>query len=331
MKRHTLLLCALLAVGCGWETPGGSDTGLADDPTLTWPELGNQPEFDDGVWVYGTVSSPSGTVGVAGAVIAAEVAGESVWTLSLDGGRFRLMLPPANWDLAVTKGRYQAQGAVDLSDGREVQGLQLTLDPGEVEIGVVHGEYDDVGALIHELGFETSNYATVASILGDPTALEDTDVLFLNCGTDLGVGDGYTQAQGAVLRSWIEGGGTLYASDWEWQAFALASPGGLSWASNPESGTPGYVEAQLIDRGLQALMGAETATLAFDLGQWAMPSGPGTAEVLVQGSPPAGGGVRPLAAIDRLGEGRLIFTSFHNEAQATADMQLILYEVILSL
>lgn len=49
------------------------------------------------------------------------------------------------------------------------------------------------------------------------------------------------------------------------------------------------------------------------------------------GTLPQGGGTHPLAAIHFPGGGRMIYTSFHNEQQITSDMELILYELLLSL
>ncbi|TNE86071.1 MAG: hypothetical protein EP330_23200 [Deltaproteobacteria bacterium] len=326
-----LLTCALgLAAFTACAYPTASDTGSPDDVVLEWPDIGNQPEFPDGAWVYGQVVSPSTAIGVAGAIVAVDVDGEMVWTVSLDGGRFRLQLPRGEWTLGVEKGRYVGGGVVDLGGG-DVEDYHLVLQAGDVEIGVVIGEYDEIGHLITDLGIPSSAYPTVSSILDDPVTLAATDVLFLTCGTDRGTGSGYTAAEGAQLRAWVEAGGTLYTSDWEWEAFAQTAPGGLRWDADPRVGSPGYVQAQVMDRGLQTLLGSAEATLAFDLGQWAVPAGPGTAEMLVQGVPPGGGVARPLAAIDRIGDGRLIYTSFHNEAQATDDMELILYEMILSL
>ncbi|MCO4745367.1 MAG: hypothetical protein KC912_11310 [Proteobacteria bacterium] len=309
-----------------------TDTDTDTDVPLQWPVIGHQPDFADGSYVYGRVVSPSGSLGVAGAILGLQVNGEYVWTMSLDGGRFRLKLPPGTWDFEVDKGRYHGTATTEVID-QDVQLGDVYLDAGDANIAVVYGRYDDVGALISSLGIPASTFPTVGALLDDATVLEAYDVVFLNCGSDISTGSGteYSATQLANARAWVQAGGTLYASDWEWAGFEGIHPDGLTFSDNPRSGDAGYVTASVLDRDIQTLLGSATATLAFDLSQWAVASSAGTAEVLIEGRPPGSDHIRPLAVVDHPGSGRVIFTSFHNEAQATDDMQMILYEMILSL
>ncbi len=293
--------------------------------------LGSQPDFPSSGTVRGRVTSPSGTIPVSGATLTVEVDGETAWVLSAEKGCFNLDLPPGSYDLVLEKGQYTASASATVSEGEVLDLGSLKLDAGNLKLAVVLGKYDSVQLLIDHLGIDYDTFAKPGDLYDDLSVLNQYDAVFSNCGSDLTTLNGkeYSPEQIANVRAWVEAGGTLYTSDWEWELFQGALPDAASWKDDPKIGPQGTLVATLEDRNIQALLGKETAEITFDLPGWAVPESAGEVAVLV--SAKVEGKTRPLAIMAFPGAGRAIFTSFHNESQVSDDMQLILYELILAL
>ncbi|MCP4921432.1 MAG: hypothetical protein GY913_31430 [Proteobacteria bacterium] len=186
-------------------------------------------------------------------------------------------------------------------------------------------DYDDAGTVY---GRVTSPNGLVG-VGGANVEMDDAWVVTQDHGCfvfDLPAG---TDLQALELRAWVESGGTLYVSDWEWELFEAVVPEAVDFREDPRIGEAGTLTATILDRNIAAMLGSETASVAFDLPSWAVIDGVDQATPLVQAS--VDGRQRPLAVSHAVGDGRVIFTSFHNEAQMTEDMQTILYSLILSL
>ena len=97
----------------------------------------------------------------------------------------------------------------------------------------------------------------------------------------------------------------------------------------PPSSAAGSLTAQVLDRNIETLLGTDKAQISYDLSGWAVIREADQATPLVMAE--VEGGVRPLAVMHFEGEGRAVFTTFHNEAQITEDMRTILFELILAL
>ena len=108
----------------------------------------------------------------------------------------------------------------------------------------------------------------------------------------------------------------------------------------PFVGLTGSVTADVLDSNIQGLLGSSEATIVYDLDAWVVPHHAGTGtSVLVEGDVfiyhMASMTTEllenvPLALRFENG-GSVIYTSFHNEQQLTADMEIALKEIILSL
>ena len=315
-------------IGCGafgiYLTPHGEtgldsgveDTGVA--PAVDCSQagfFGHQPEYASSGTVVGQVTSPNGLVGVGGA----SVTWDEAWAISQDHGCFVLDLPPGTHTLQVERGRYVGSVEVEVVEGHAVD-VEIPLS-SDVRMAVVYGKYDDVGELIGHLGVPFDGVVE----LGDVDDLDAYDALFVNCG---GAGE-YSDLDLLELRGWVEQGGTLYVSDWEWALFEGVVPEAVDFREDPRVGEAGSLGATILDRNIAAMLGSEEAEVAFDLPNWALMDDVDQATALVLAR--VDGADRPLAVDFRVGEGRVLFTSFHNEAQMTADMQVILYSLILSL
>ena len=93
-------------------------------------------------------------------------------------------------------------------------------------------------------------------------------------------------------------------------------------------GAPGRRRGQILDARLQQFVGRDTLDINFELGDWMRIIGVGAdVQVLVAD------GREPLMVMftDPTSGGRVAYTTFHNEAQATADVQRILTALLFQL
>jgi hypothetical protein len=310
----------------------------------------SEPDLpDDEGAVAGRICDPSGANWVVGAMVSTMVDGLEVFVLTDANGEFLLTgLPPGFYTLLVEKGSFTTAFDVEVFGG-EVTSLPdpECLDPSNVDIAVVTGDYDSIELILDDLGlaYDTVDGTTgtaYISFLGDSTALSTYDIVFINCGISwdwYGSGD----AIGAALQTYVEDGGSLYVSDWSAGLVEKAYPDMMDWYGDDAiitealAGAPGTHKGVVLDPNMQTLLGAQQADLSFDYNNWAIAEKESQfTKVLVRGKAPldAGGEVAgsPLAfRYHSQSGGQLLFTSFHNEAQNTLDMDLLLLEIILSL
>ncbi|MFZ5476629.1 MAG: carboxypeptidase-like regulatory domain-containing protein [Myxococcota bacterium] len=315
------------------ETTSTEDTGnVAPLDCASVEFFGQQPDFANAGTLVGNVASPSGAVPVAGAKVTVLVDGEEAWSASLEQGCFHLDLPPGTHAIAVEKGRYGGSAEVEIEAGETVDVGTIRLDDGGVRVAVVFGEWDDAGQLVDDLGLPADGYLSPHELLADADLLAEYDVVFANCGSEASrnEADGYTADEIANTKAWVEAGGTLYVSDWEYELFEGVAPDAASFEADPHSGPSGVVTGTLLDRDLVALLGKETVDVRYDLPRWVVPRDVGPdGEPLVEGS--VAGADRPLALVTHPGAGRAAFTTFHNEEQLSDDILAVLYQMILLL
>ncbi|MBW2257508.1 MAG: carboxypeptidase regulatory-like domain-containing protein, partial [Deltaproteobacteria bacterium] len=110
---RTLLSLALLAscfpIADDTDTNTDTDTDTVEETSIDCsqvPFFGDQPDFATSGTVMGRVTSPSGSVPLAGAQVEVAVGNQLAWTLSGEAGCFHLDLRPGEHELTVTKGRY---------------------------------------------------------------------------------------------------------------------------------------------------------------------------------------------------------------------------------
>ncbi|GEM_PF-3670003 len=324
MRLAVPLLVALTACG-PVETSELSSTTCVDAATAE--RIASSTETG---LLVGAIAAPSGAVPVSGALV--EVTGaDQQATASGAGGCFELELPYGAYEIAVEKGRYAATASSDVLAGQVIDLGTVPLDAGDLAIAVVYGDYDDVGELLVDLGLDTDLFMAPDDLYGDPQVLGAYDAVFANCGSAASTRNdtAYTEAQTAHVEAWIEAGGTLYASDWEVELFAAAVPDAVVLEDPVLDGPVGTVAATLHDRNIQALVGSDTTDIHFELPGWALVDRTLDATPMVTAE--VDGQERPLAVMHWPGEGRAVFTSFHNSEQLSDAMRAILYELLLVL
>ncbi len=263
-------------------------------------------------------------------------------------GTFTLVgVPEGVWTVTIEKGSFSATYEVAVFEG-EITAIPVPvcLEAHDVKIAVITGEYDDIGAILTTMGLGFDNYEGYTAddyiaLLTDLSALQTYDMVFFNCGINTSWYNDYATIRDN-LETYIHDGGRVYVSDWSYFFIELPVPDAIDFYGTDSTfgtaldGAPGDLTADVLDPTMQVMVGGTTAELNFNLNSWALAEAAGTgATVLV--SADAGlysGGTlsdAKLAIKVEYGAGRAIFTAFHNEAQATVDMGLLLREIVLTL
>lgn len=289
-------------------------------------------------------------------------------------------VPSGQHDLRVETGSFNSTRTViiqkDMTTDLTSAADKVCLDQS-VEIAVITGAYDHVEGVLGTLnltftvvGGDTGDAQTEA-FLTNLQAMNAYDIIFINCGDlydnievlDFG---GTTRAAIANnLRAYVQGGKSLYVSDWAAPFIEDAFPDMIDWVGDDTTRSdhrdgyaPQTINATVMTPELQSVLGRNDAVIEFPQdpnngvinNNWAVAAGVGAGVVvqlqgdadlcsqggfftpcpMVQGSQPAA----PLLVTyaDPSG-GAVVFTSFHNERQSTLnqDMERILRFLIFQL
>lgn len=186
----------------------------------------------------------------------------------------------------------------------------------DLRIAVTPAGYDDIGAVMRQLEYPFKQVQE--SLLYDAGKLSGFDVLFINCSSSC---RSHAGRASKALERYVADGGTIYASDHASDYIAAAFAEAVRFAGR--RGTKGKVTGRIVDKGLRALMG-ERVQLTFDMGSWEQIASVGKdVHVYVEH---AG---KPILVSFQYGKGQVIYTCFHNHAQATEqEAELLRYLVI---
>jgi len=365
MFRFIWLLLPLFLFGCseydlkGDGDAGGSDSGLPSlDDDDGGGEAGDPGTFDGGI--VGRVCDPGGGWVVGAYVYTTyDSTGDGVHDARAEDetdseGAYELLgiAPDRDYIVYAIKGSFEATFEVTVGAGiTEIPVEECMLEPPN--IAVVSGEYDHIEDIISGMGLEYTLYngqmgsTEYLNLLLNPDLMAEYDIIFFNCGmgTEWGSVE-YYDAVRANLRSFVLNGGSIYNSDWAYYmveatfADKIDFYGDDDYYAEAQVGTEGDVSADVLDPAMEIIIGSDLADINFDLGQWVVMDGVASdVEVLLAADVEiwtwAGYSTlvnRPIAARFEVGEGQVLYTSFHNEhAATTLDMTDILEEIILSL
>ena len=351
MKWHFALMMGLV-VGCSDydiqsipDTPGtpddGDGDGLDDD--------GN-PVVDGATGdVTGRICSPSEASYVVGARVWVELGDGQLLETTTDGDGFFTLrdVPVGTQQVNVQKGSFYTSFDVMITEGVMTELAEEECLRDDLAIAVVTGDYDHIESLLRDLAIEYDAYSDPNALLRNPSRLSGYDIVFFNCGMD----DSWTYSSNQVgnnVRDYIASGGSIYTSDWAYYVVEAGLPEMVTFVGPDTTpgaayaGMSGTVTAEVLSPNLKALLGKNTAQINYDLDYWAV------ADRIDQGTPllratvdyldpsdPWGLTIAskksPLAIVMEHGNGKALYTSFHNEQQITGDMLLILEDIILSL
>jgi hypothetical protein len=333
---------------------GLADTGVSSVDTGSPPSATDTGELSGAGSVAGRICDPGGTGWVAGARVWIDVdwdgdgVGDEVIETTTDAeGRFLLEgVPPGTWEVHVQKGSFTTSVMVEVTDGL----VELSDDEclgADLDIAVLRGSYDSTEDILDGLGLTydliEQGGTNQLDFLMDAERLGSYDIVFMNCGMDEDWLYSGTEQVTANLAQFVEAGHSLYASDWAFLMVEATFPQAIDFYGDDDfpfdayGGDEGTLQVDVVDPTMQDILGSTVADVHYDLAGWVMAVGAETsAEVLVKGSPvslwdPHPLEDAPLAVRFHAGEGRVVFTTFHNEPQITSDMELMLREIILSL
>jgi len=315
--------------------------------------------------VVGRICAPSGDFFIADVQIQVAVnhyvegaPHTRMWTTETNSrGVFRFDdLPPGDYSFwarfSRLSMRFEATVLEPGEPGTDVRGLTDIGDncfPADViKIAVLEGSFDSIEDVIDTLGF--TDVHTFSSWDWDATFfelsnLQQYDAVYLNCG--LSDSDITFSEVAPALASYIAGGGGLYASDWSYfyveSSFSDAADflGDDAIEGSALEGVSEEVLGSVSEPTLEKMCGRQVQ-IVFDLDQFAVITDAGEdSETLVRGTVHSYVGWddydthNDVPLMVRFSEGnlggRVVYTTFHNEAQATDDMLCILKYLIVSL
>lgn len=289
---------------------GGSDSVTAPGTTGT---------------IAGRVTAGDGTTPVALASVYLESAGPGSGVTSDVGGKYTLQQVPSGSQVVIAvKGNFRSTVTVTVEPGKTTNAPAAKLAP-QGKLGYVSGLYDNIQAIVTELGYpiESVSHASLES----SSALVQYKMLFLNCGAGVTTDAATVNA----LKAWVQAGGTLYVSDWELDVVQAMFPNDILIVGSGDEQT---ITAAISDATLQQFTGKATASIAYDLPAWKMlQSVSNMPKVLLRGTVTGEDGAdfqsktfmnQVLAISITHGQGRIVYTTFHNEAGVTSDQLAVL-------
>lgn len=309
--------------------------------------------------VSGRVCAPDGTTWLGGAIVSVETENGTVQTTTDENGYYTLEGAPAGEDVEVTitKGSFESTLIVDVPENGVVQipEEECAIDQN-VTIAVVDGVYDDVKSVLLNVGIEESAIteftgAWGTNLLTDYATLSQYDIVLLNCGlsdSDFIADAGNAAIMRDNLRQFVEDGGSVYGSDWAYNVVEMTFPeyidfyGDDASAHTAKKGYPSdSVIGSVVDVPLATALGTNQLELHYPLGAWViMESVAPQVRVYIRGDAPwsntgffQGGSLSnvPHTVSFSSGEGKVVYTSFHQEPGINAEMERVLQLLVFEL
>lgn len=338
----------------------GEEVALSTPESCEPPEVPTSPSGA----VSGRVCAPDGTTWLGGAIVSAETEDGRVETSTDENGYYTLEGVPVGDDVAITirKGSFETVLLVDVAEG------ELVVIPEEdcaidqnVRIAVVNGGpdwSDDVKGVLLNVGIDPASITDygdswATQLLSDYAQLAQYDIVLLNCG--LNDGPFLTDAAGAGvmkanLRQFVENGGSVYASDWAYNVIESSFPEFIDFHGDdaaPHAAKKGFPTSSLVgtvtDFALATMLGSNQIALHYPLGQWViMASVAARVRVYIRGDAPWSN--NPISLFPQgtlsnvphtvsfsVGEGKVVYTSFHQEPGINQQMERVLQLLVFEL
>lgn len=249
----------------------------------------------------------------------------------------------ANWAL-LTARRPPPPDVVVENPGRNTtkRGAQIAVSMRER-----YDQYDDIGAILTEMGQGYAYDPIPLRQLGDAERLSRYRVLFLGCAAEMAPAQApmasmrkfetvsilkepaYLERVRNALTGFVENGGSIYASDWAASLLELAFARQISFLQQRLQAQ--RVEARVLDQGLADLIGPKLE-LTFDTDLWVAPESAGMGTAYLESDvlhPDSSRLIRPLLVSFKHGKGSVMFTSFHNERQTSEKEKTLLKYLVL--
>lgn len=229
---------------------------------------------------------------------------------------------------------------VDLTDGGEV----IVPDPtcgGSIsgDIAVVTGDFDDMAAVLQEVGIDsftiidgrdTAGLVEFLRSVDNLTPYQtvyfagghvEEDVIYDTDGSDAA---GNVPVVLGAIREYVMNGGKVVGSDWSYDVIEQVWPDKVDFlgddnvANAAQLGIPMNVNASVVDAGLTAAVGADTMQVDFDLDAWPVVESVGDGVTVLQkgdvtwrfGMDTSDESAKPLALTFAVGDGSVVLTAW---------------------
>ena len=185
-------------------------------------------------------------------------------------------------------------------------------------MGVSHAVHDNIGAILQ--AFSNDVDFEIVNLTGRDGYLEGLSALFINCGVSFNP---------TIIRNFVSSGGIVYASDLTSSQLIEAFPSKFVVTGYGSSGL--INNAQIVHTGLASQMGTDAMDIMYNLGGWSQ------VDVICENVTVFITGLyhqrvqMPLAFSFDYGEGRVFYTTFHNNAQASKDMIAFIEYLVFSI
>ena len=331
------------------------DVLLIDDlPVVDSPALPGCPPCGKGT-VSGLACAPDGQtvvpdVGVTIDGIDCHGQAFHITTTSDSFGRYTVENVPCGYRVVqLAKGSFSHQFDVFVAADQVTETKNGRCFEGSAaRIAVITGEWDRLEDILTTLKLqytsingvqsESGGSAEAESFLSDWNRLSKFNVLFINCGRSQYTGS----AAVANLRKFVEGGGSIYGSDYAVNYMAVVWPEALILPADPYSVYTQTVNADIRDPRLFGYLQKMTVTIQYGLSPLVMVDEPGIGtETHIEGIFPkyeADQNIHPqLMSFQPYGTtgGRVIYGNFHHDEQVKepgkTDVRNILKYIVFSL
>ena len=314
LRKYSLLslligISVILMLSCASEKGNGKVTGKITGPDKETPVVNANV----------TISSQGSDL----------VLYENSTTSGTDGSYTFENVPDGDYKLTADKVHFHGENTIKVTNGNVEGDTNIDINIDASKIAVVPGAYDDIGLILEDMGI---NYTEITDAdLEDSDTVSSFYIIFLNCGSDTYYAE-ETQVQDN-LRNFVKAGGSIYASDWDYEYVEYTWPDAIDFygddLTDPKIGDGDqHVNGDIVDSCLEDYMGKNAVDLYYDLSSWVVINdvGSGT-NTDIQGDISTYEGPlsdKPLLVNFTDEIGKVIYTTFHNEAQVTADAEKIL-------
>ena len=308
-----VLLLFLVAAGAG---RCGKNPAAPGDPS----NPGNTSNASGGT-VKGIVIAADGVTRI-GLVTVSLSGGTQSTTTDAQGAYTLTGLPEGPHTLQAKRGNFGASVSVTVKSNDTVTAPDAILTAIK-KLAFVPGSNDSVEVLIRQFGNTIDELA--ATQLSDAGTLNQYGMIFLDCGLDQK--PLANPATASTILAWIRAGGFLYASDQAFGYLYQMVPNDFTLLG---SGDVQQISATVADSELKTFLNQSSVQVNYDLPGWvALQSVAAGAKIFLNGSYVYNEGTattqnRPLAMSFVEGSGHILFTTFHNAADATPDQVKVL-------
>jgi hypothetical protein len=274
--------------------------------------------------VQGYVKSANGTIAIQGAKITLTATSDNLLspdsTYSDANGFYKFEnVANGNKRLIFTKGSFSDTINITVPIYGNVS--EARLEPSK-PLAFYWGNYDNIQRIIRQMGYNLDSL--VLTDFNNLTTLQHYSIIFINCGVSSRY-DLNTATISGNLTTFLNGGGRIYASDWAFGCIKGIHP---ELNGTYDGDAVDSLLANVVYDTLATYLGKNTVRINYNLGSWLSldPNNNYTVNIPFLRATYQGLTNNPIAFFrrDYTSNGKLIYTTFHEEAQVTQDMTKIL-------